>query len=405
MDSKILLSPTGLTVSAYTPLIDISGARVYIPRGRLFDSNMNDRIISYAHELSNDWGYKSIPLVLGGTQDYLDEWFENGLGRHIEVNNTYGQIIASGFVNRVTTISNTLQASRGPLVEVCNRASVVYTPIIDVSVSPPLTGAVKSTIITEDDDSQNKYGIIEKVISGGQLLDDGTTNEAEDYRDRYLDGTKEPSTGDKSLSLGSSSQPSIQLEVLGYYAWFDLYVYTNVTTLTTTMTTKMQAVFAADPNDIFSTDYADVEDNNLLVANYDNDNRTAKSILEEMVKRGNDVDDQRRVFGVFENQKIYYNTIPNNYEYYYKVSGRNQNIWLYSGGETGAVVNPWDVKAGRWLFIGDFLPGRFSDFTNKKDDPRSMFIESVSFSAPHGLSINGIGVSELAQYLAKLGVS
>lgn len=397
------LANNGISMAVYQPDIDpVVGS--YTPRYLLVDDKFIKKMQSYSHELSNDWGYKSISLTIGGSQTYLDDWYEKGIGRHIEVYNTAGQVIIAGFVNRVTLTSGTMQASRGPLIDVCNRASVIYTPIIDTSVAPPITGAEKSTVIAEDDDSQAKYGILEKVLSGGQLLDDGTTDEAEDYRDRYLDENREPDTGDKGISIGNNGDPAIQLEILGYYAWLDLYIYSAITTGTTTISAKMQAVLGADPNGIISTDYSDIETNNLLTAAYDNDNRTAKTIIEEMVQRGNDTTDERRIFGVFDNQKVVYRTIPDDFTYYYKISSRNQYIRLYSGGENGAIVKPWDVQAGKWLFIGDFLPGRFTDTTNKKDDPRAMFIESVSFSAPHGLSINGIGVSELPQYLAKLGV-
>ena len=398
-----ILASQGVSVMAFDPFINPT-AGTYNPRGQVADKNIVDKIQSYGHELANDWGYKSISITLGGTQNAIDDWYENGIGRHIEVYNSAGQLICSGFVNRVTVTSSTLQASRGPLIEVCNRASVMYTPIIDVSVAPPLTGAEKSTVIAENNNSQRKYGIIEKVLSGGQLLDDGTTDEAENYRDRYLDETREPSMGDKGISLGNSGNPAVQLEIIGYYAWLDLYIYSSIVTGVTTVSAKMQTVLASDPNGIFSTNYLGLETNNLLTPNYDNDNRTAKAIIEEMIKRGNDTDDTRRIFGIFENQKAIYRTIPDEFTYYYKLSSRNQNIRIYGGGERGAIVKPWDVQAGKWLFIGDFLPGRFTDTSNKKDDPRSMFLESVSFSAPFGLSLNGIGISELAQYLAKLGV-
>lgn len=403
MNVGFVLSQAGISIAAFDPSIDPS-AGTYMPRGQLKYNKIVNRLQSYSHEKANDWGYKSISITLGGPQIYLDEWFENGIGMHIEVYNSAGILVIAGFVNRITITSSTLQASRGPLVEICNRASVVYTPITDVSVAPPITGAEKSTIIAEDNDSQEKYGIIEKILSGGQLLDDGTTDEAEDYRDRYLDEMKEPAMGDKGLSLGNSGDPAIQLEILGYYAWLDLYIYNAVTTGTTTLTAKMQTVLGADPNGIFSTNYSEIEANALLVASYDNDNRTAKTIIEEMIKRGNDTDDQRRIFGVFANQQIKYNTIPSDFTYYYKLSSRDQNIRLYNAGESGAIVKPWDVEAGKWLFIGDFLPGRFTDVTNKKDDPRAMFLESVNYSAPYGLSLNGIGIGELAQYLVKLGV-
>lgn len=394
---------SGISIFAYRPTIDPS-AGTYIVRGQIIDNKVVEKLQSYSHELSNDGGYKSCSITLGGSQSYLDEWYENGIGRHIDVYSSGGVPIWQGFVNRITQTTNTLQASRGPLIDICNRASVVYTPIIDTSVAPPITGVEKSTIIAEDTNSQSKYGIIEKVLSGGQLLDDGTTNEAEDYRDRFLDENREPDTSDKGISLGNSGDPAIQLEILGYYAWLGLYIYSSVTTGTTTVSAKMQTILGADPNGIFSTNYSNIEANNLLVTNYDNSNRTAKTIIEEMFKRGNDTTDERRIFGVFENQRIYYNTIPSDFTYYYKLSNRDQNIRLFKNGESGAVIQPWDVMPGKWLFIGDFLPGRFTNSTNKKADPRAMFIESVSFTAPHGLSLNGIGVSELPQYLAKLGI-
>lgn len=393
----------GISIVAYDPVINPAAA-LYTVRGQIADSNLMRRIQTYSHELNNEWGYKSIGITLAGPQWYLDEWYENGLGRHIEVYNAAGETIITGFVNQVSLTASTLQASRGPLLDLCNRASVVYTPIIDVSVAPPITGAEKSTVIAENDQSQERYGIIEKVLSGGQLLDDGTTDEAEDYRDRYLDENKEPSTSDKGISLGNTGQPAIQLEIIGYKAWLDLFIYASVATGTVTVSSKLQTVIGADPNGVFSTDYGQIEANALLTQSYDNNNRTAGMIISEMVKRGNDTDDTRRIFGVFDQQKIVYKSIPTEFTYYYKIGSRDQNIRLYEGGESGGIVQPWDLQAGKWLFIGDFLPGRFTDKVNKKDDPRAMFLESVAFSAPYGVSLNGIGLNELPQWLAKLGV-
>lgn len=403
MNVGAYLAQSGISMAVFEPFIDLTTGNYYA-KNQLVDSRLVEKLQAYGHELSNSAGYSSISVTIGGNQSYIDEWYESGVGRHVEVYNTAGAVICAGFVNRLTVSSSTLQASRGPLTELCNRCSVAYTPILDVSVSPPITGSEKSTILVDNTVSQENYGIIEKVLSGGQLLDDGTTNEAEDYRDRYIDENKDLRTSDKGLSLGNSGQPSVSLEILGYYAWLDFYIYSSIAVGTTTLSAKMQTVLGADPNGVISSNYVDIESNALLVANYDNDNRTAKTIIEEMVKRGNDTTDARRIFGVFEGQRAIYQTIPDYFDYYYKLGSRNQNIRIYASGENGMIVKPWDVQAGKWLFIGDFLPGRFTDQADKKDDPRAMFIESVSFSAPYGLSVNGIGVSELAQYLAKMGV-
>lgn len=396
----------GISISAFKPTVNPS-AGSYEPRGQEFDKSMINRLVSYSHSKNSKWGYKSVGIsITGPIMGYLDKWYDEGLGVHIEVYNKAGGVIMAGFVNRVTLSSGTLSASRGPLVDLCNRCSVIYTPIIDVSVSPPLTGAEKSTVIAEDSSSQEKYGIIEKVLSGGQLLDDGTTDEAEDYRDRYLDENREPGTGDKGLSLGNAGEATIQLEVLGYYAWLNLYIYSTILTGTTTVSAKMQSVLGADPTGIFSTNYSGIETNSLLTPVYDNDNRTAQTIIEKMVERGNDTDDTRRIFGVFDEQKVVYKSIPDEFDYLYRISSRDQKIRRYStGNSVGNVVDPWDVEAGKWLFLGDWLPGRFTSTVNKKDDPRAMFLEDVTFNAPYGLSMNGVGISELPQYLAKLGVS
>lgn len=398
-----ILAENGVSIMAYTPYIDPT-AGTYNPRGQIFEKNFMQRVSSYSHEKDNTWGYKSISVSIAGNHIFLDNWYEKGIGKHIEVYNSAGEVIMAGFVNRITITSGTMKASRGPLVDICNRCSVVYTPIIDLTVSPPITGAEKSTILADNAASQRKYGIIEKVLSGGQLIDDGTTDEAVDYRDRYLDERREPDTGDKGITLGDSKNNSVELEILGYYAWLDLYIYASIATGTTTVSAKMETVLGADPNGVISSSYTEIETNNLLTPNYDNDNRTAKTIIEEMVKRGNDTDDKRRIFGIFAFEKARYETIPDEFTYYYKIGSRNQNIRTYSGGESGAIMRPWDVKAGKWLFVGDFVPGRFTDTDNKKDDPRAIFIENVNFTLPFGLSINGIGVSELPQYLAKLGV-
>jgi len=397
-------SQKGISISAFDPAIDPAGG-TYNPTYQPFDKSLTHRLQSYSHDKDAVWGYKSISITITGELlGYLDKWYDEGLGVHVEAYDQSGRVIVAGFVNRITLESGTISASRGPLIDLCNRCSVIYTPILDVSVSPPLTGAEKSTVIVDDDPSQQKYGIIEKVLSGGQLLDDGTTDEAEDYRDRYIDENREPGTGDKTLSFGNSGNATIQLEILGYYAWLNLYIYSTIATGTTTISAKMQSVLGADPNGIFSTNYSEIETNNLLTMAYDNDNRTAQAIIERMVERGNDTDDRRRIFGIFDRQRAVYKTIPDEFDYLYKVSSRDQKIRRYGTGDAGAVVEPWNVDAGKWLFLGDWLPGRLTSTINKKDDPRAMFLDSVSYSAPYGLSLNGIGISELSQYLAKLGV-
>jgi hypothetical protein len=83
------------------------------------------------------------------------------------------------------------------LLDVGNRISVVYTPILDATVDPPVVGVRQPTAIAEDSDSQDRYGIVEKVLSGGTCFQ----ADAERYRDTFLAENALPQTGE-TLAIG-----------------------------------------------------------------------------------------------------------------------------------------------------------------------------------------------------------
>jgi hypothetical protein len=379
-----------LTVSVEEPLWYDNRAEQY---------RFTQEIESYQHTLGADGGYVSCTFLLKVSQKTIDEWLERALARHVVAYAGETEVVFEGFINKVSFGIGALSAERGPLFDISNRDMVVYTPIIDVTVDPPVTGSATETPIAEDTDSQERYGIIEKISSGGQRLDDGTTDEAEEIRDLYLEETKLPYT-DEAINLGQMSEPTMTVECLGYAEWFKAYAYNDFTASTVTYVDQIKNVVNADPNNIFSADQSDIEDNLALTNELEDTNQFANSIIKKIVAQG-DASNTRWIFGVGRDRKVYYKAIPSQIDYLHSLTSSSQNITLVDQ----TAIMPWNVKPGTWIEITDFLISQ-SGYPSEslRQNPRVMFAESVTFTAPNTLSVTGGRISTVKQRLAQLGV-
>lgn len=358
--------------------------------------NLTDQYTSYTHQTLAVGGYWTAQIVLSMPLIEAEDWYENGLGRQIKTYNHAGIVIWEGFVNQITLNAGALSEIRGPLMGVANRASAVYSPL-DVTVYPPVSGTTTITTISEDTDSQALYGIIEKVISAGTTTDDN----AEQARDIFLNENKAPKTsGQVNLTPGSSQNTVITLDCIGNVNWLTAYIYNNTATGFDLLSDKLIDVIAGSPNFYISTSITEIEANSFLTPAVENRNRFAWDIIVELVALGNDTDDRRRLFGVYADLLPRYETQPETVFYHHRLSDPAQAVTT----PEGTVVYPWDVQPGKWLFVPDFLAGKPSpDSTNLIDDPRTVFIEGVTFTAPFSLSISGeSGGGSLSQLLAKL---
>lgn len=380
----------GLFVNVEAPLWFTN--RVYVQR-------FSTELEAYQHTHAADGGYESCQFTVKVPQKMIDEWLENGLGRHVVVYSGETELVWEGFVSKVSFGIGALSASRGPLFDIANRVSVAYTPIIDAGVDPMVTGSATETPIAENTDSQARYGIIEKILSGGQLLDDGISDEAEEVRDLYLAEMKLPYT-DESINLGQMAEPTMTIECLGYKEWFKVYAFNDYTATTITLDTKVKNILNADPNSIFSTDQSKVETNAQLTNQLEDSNRFANTILGELVALG-DGADNRWVFGLEADRVCYYRAIPTEVRYLHSLTSSTQNLTLLDSTD----VRPWNVKAGAWVELTDFLISETEySPSDLRENPRLMFAEKVSFTAPNILSITGGRISSVKQRLNQLGV-
>ncbi len=387
----MVFQAVGLTINVYNPTIS-SGS--YIPRGTWFRS-LHDEVGTWSHETAVNGGYKNASFIISGSSDLISEWLENGIGRHVELSNSSNEVIWEGFVNSMDAAVGGLRFTRGPLINISNRVRVTYTPVLDNTVSPPINGTPTTTILADNEVSKSAYGIFERVLVAGTV----PKTMAEAYRDTYLADQSEPENSE-SVNPAQSENASVTINLLGYGEFLSRYYYANPVALTTTVTQKIKDVLAGDPNSLFSTDYSQIETNGTLTPNYELGDRTAAVILQGEVALG-DASNRRYTLGVYRNQRIKYAGEPTTIKYVHNLGDIEQRISLFT---SGGRVWAWDVLPGNWLQVSNFMVGRVRPGLALRDDPRNIFIESIRYTAPFSVEINGMKISTLPQFLARAGL-
>jgi hypothetical protein len=378
----------GLSIAYSDPLIKDERA-AYL-------GELRPEVGTYEHETAAIGGYYSARFDLSGDLVDVDDWFEHGLGRHLEVYDPDLKIVWEGFANQVSVNAGQYAASRGPLVEVANRVYVIYSER-DTTVNPPVTIPGMFTTIAQDTDSQGRWGIWEKALSGGETDSTGAQN----YRDVYLAEMAEPTTDDPRVVMEAGGQISVTVECLGYWAWMLAYPYQDTTGSTVTCTTKAQYILQADTNNVFSVDYSQIATNAALAPRYEDSGKPGWNVMKALVSLG-DINNDRWTFGVYDGRVASYQRIPDDVAYQHRLADPSQRIETIIGGE----LRPWEVLPARWLYLPDFLTGRGQpeQSGDKRHDPRFIFIENVRYRAPYTVEITGTRVGRLAQIQAKQGL-
>jgi hypothetical protein len=348
---------------------------------------------SYTHTIAANGGFISATIGLKMERFEIDDWLENGLGRHISVYNPGGNIIWEGFVNDITATIGGLTVKRGPLMGVSNKVRVVYGTL-DTSVTPPTVGVRTKSAFSSDTTSQGLYAIHEKILSIGGC----TETMALEIRDTYIGENARAETTPTTIVIGGTGSLTMVLGCRGYVDFLSAYTYNSNTTGDVAISTRIQSVISADPNSIISTDYTDISANTETVPSYEADDPLAYNYIMGMVAQG-DVGYDRYTFGVYTERKAKYSQIPDDESYIWRISNGGE---IYT--PSGVIVRPWDVLPARWVHIPDFMIGRISDGTVIRDDPRYMFIESLTYTAPYSLTLTGAKISKLPQILGQLGL-
>lgn len=371
------------------------GIKIFLsnsPINSQYDGNYQDLtqyITSYSHTISASIGFDSAVFSFPASIYNMEQLVESAVGKRVVVYNEGGSMVWEGFVNSIDYEFGVQRTSRGNLMDVSNRVSVSYAPL-NILVSPPEVGEQTYTLIEEDEDSQDKYGILETIVSGGTLQD----ADAENIRDLYLKENKHVITTN-TVSVGVASEPSIKFNCLGYYHWLEKYVYNCSDTGTTMISDRIEAILDFNPNTKMYSATNNIGYNPWLIVAFDEDNKTASTHIKELLAFG-DANDNRYIFGCYENRVFEYKVVPTEYEYYTSSLSGGDSI----RNDNNTAIAPYDVRPGKWLMITDMLIGTSDSQLASKDDPRGLFIETVDYTMPTTLLINGERISTFKQRLA-----
>jgi len=391
------LSTAGIIVKAY----DVSWETgLFNPFYNLFDGDLAKKVSGYNHSIVADGGFDIATMSFVDSIYRAGDWYDDGLGRAILVIDNTGQEVFFGVVNRITFVQGNLTSAVGPLMSIANDVMSVYTPMF-VDITPIFIGATRFTTVTQDVVSIAKYGQHMLVLNAGEAVVSGAYNEAEQARDTYLVENAFPSDDEQTVGF-ASSDVSITLDIVGVRHYLDKYYYNNpvagTTVISGSASGKLEQVLAADPNGIFGGQ--DIDANPVLTRDFEDQNRTASTIISELLTMGGASYD-RWTFGIYDDRTPVYKPIPTTPDYTLRV-GETSQITRY-GQDT--VVYPWEIRPGKWLVLQNAYSGDpILTPTVSANDRRNLFIETVTYTAPFDFQINGVKVSRLSQMIARMGL-
>lgn len=376
-------SSRGLAIHAFTPLA--AGADL------VYD-DLGQRQNRYSHTIRAIGGYWSAELALAADRNDIDDWIGYGLMRHVEIYDPALQIVGEFFVNRITARLGRLTVTVGPALDIANRVYLVYSPLL----ADNTIGTTTTTNPADDATSQARYGILEHVESGGTIGHPatGSTVLANQQRDVILKNRKYPQHQESESH--QSQAPSLSLELLGYYHLLGKFTYHHINTGVVTISEKIQSILLSDPNAFFYSSFAYIQDNDsTAVSLYEPERRQAEAVIKEVVALG-DQQLRRYLIGVYEGRLVHYHPVPTAVAYQ-----KTTDSPIYRTPD-GNLVEPWDVRPGRWLEYTDLQVGEAepADLTERQNSVKFPFLESVTFTDPDSVTYQSGTALNAAEIIA-----
>ena len=379
----------GLSFNAWLPTI--TPGTSYVPKG-VYIPDAFGMVNDYTQEIQAVGGYWSATINMSVSRLQFESWLYSGLNRHIEVTDHALDVIFEGFVNHIRASAGSVTINHGPMLDVTNRDRVVYSTV-DTSTDPPSVGMRVPTAWAQNANSQERYGTLEEVLStSGQMAAN-----AEQMRDTHLADYAEPKHM-QTLTFPARSQSTLSIQCFGYIRKMEQYVYNQTAAGgDTNLSTKLAAVLAAHPDNLFGT--GSITANTVQVKRWEKDDNVAWGLVKSLTEIG-DASDNRYTFGIYKDRQPIYAQVPTEVEYNHSVFDPEQGIMSRYGG----MLKPWNILPGRWLEFADLLTDQRAA-SSLRENPRMMFIESVTYSMPWNLTLTGGRVDTISQQMARLGLS
>lgn len=330
-----------LTLKAHEPL---SEQGLY---AREFIDDITVNHEGYTHTISAVGGFDTAQFTLKGTRDYLDDWFEDGLMRRIELQNPEGIQVWEGYVNRMRYVVGTLTKTK-TIDNMFNRIYVRFAPL-DTSVSPPVASPPQ-TWTFDDATSQAKYGIKALVISGGERA----ANTVYEWGRTILKDRKNVQIGE---SINTSGQDSVlmELECRGYWHTLKWLPYINDVSgriQSHQVVEEVLRYFNSQNQGWLPMDFGWMDYNFRLSRRGADSLQSCYEVINNIVLEGG-LGGERWVGGFYQNRKFVYKAAEDklglysdHFDLYRSLSDPAQFIY---DSATGTEVKPWDMTPDRIL--------------------------------------------------------
>jgi len=375
-----LYEQTGLAIKVESP----------IAQGQAFVRMLYD-YTSYSHLVSAFGGYDEAQIEFPVDLNQAGDWVDYGIGRVITVLDEAQQVVWEGLVNVVGLQYAGRNLQIGPFFEIANRTYVVYSPVITGQI-PPIVGDTTLSAAVNSSRSQSLYGIMQKILNGGQRTD----GEAIVLQTSYITENAYPRRNE-TLAV-SGTELKITLQCVGFYRYLNNYYYSNTGTGSQAVSARIIAILAAEPNTIFNASTRFISSNALTTPSYANYTNSAMDLVKTIVANG-DASFNKWTFGIYANRQAVYAAIPTAHDYTYSLS---QGVNSLSSNMPGMVVRPWALLPARFLLYTDFVLGKRA--ASIWADSNYIFIEQVRYTAPFDFSLTGGRASTFPQKIAQLGL-
>jgi len=222
-------------------------------------------------ERTADWTFGRLRFTMPGSRPELEDFFEYALGRNVKVHNDRGEIDYEGFIFALD-LNTGVHRLKKSLQHIFNRCWARYDATGGV-------GATQRSTVLNDANSQARFGIIERVIGGGQqsglaAIDQGVQNKLEWFTWPQINPDFGAGRGD----------PSIQITAVGYAHTLKWRVYNQVAVGGDANLSVVASAVIAECGDFIAS--SDIDLNLLQVPReYDTD-RAALDIMDGLAAMG-----------------------------------------------------------------------------------------------------------------------
>lgn len=372
--------------------------------GSFFFEDVTKKSEGYNHSILADGGFDTCSFTLKGTEDYLNDWFRNGLMRDVRKENPQGNTIWRGFINRMS-YNNGRTVKTKILDQLTNRVYIRYSPILGWATQTTEGGETYQTPITgqpqvvyaDDSDSIDDWGYKTSVINGGER----TTERVVDWANTIINevakrkGDIEPQTQDNPFTQGDAQ---IQIECKGYWYMLDWIPYIILSSgyIAKSEVIKLAIqVFNSLNSGFFDEVFPFVDSNPEIIQRNRIDYPTCLEQIKSVVQDGG-AGGYRWIAGVLDNQEIYYHRAHSRYlenlygfpRYVTYADSTDQKIY---NEYTGVEIKPWDLRPDNILVTRD----KVNTYA---------YIEQATFTEPYQYQLVGGDDSKLTTLLSRKGL-